>query len=65
MCNTRYDYNKKILNILSEKIEQCPEMRFIQMLWALGIDDGQDNFYQESKETYEKVKTNIKKIEME
>lgn len=65
MANTRYDYNKKILNILSEKIEQCQDMRFIQILWALGIDDGQDNFYQESKDTYEKVQVNIKKIELE
>lgn len=63
--STRYEYNKQILKILSDKVEQCPEMRFVQILWALGIDDGQDNFYKESKETLNDVKNNLKKIENE
>ena len=63
--STRYEYNKQILKILSDKVEQCPEMRFVQILWALGIDDGQDNFYKESKETLDDVKNNLKKIENE
>lgn len=63
--STRQEYNKKILTYLSEKINQCPDMRFVQILWALGIDDGQDNFYEESKKTLEKVENNIKKINNE
>lgn len=63
--STRYEYNKQILKILSDKVEQCPKMRFVQILWALGIDDGQDNFYKESKETLNDVKNNLKKIENE
>jgi hypothetical protein len=63
--STRQEYNKKILAHISEKIDQCSDMRFVQILWALRIDDGQDNFYEESKETLEKVENNLKKINNE
>lgn len=32
---TRYETNKKILEILSKYIENNPEQRFIQILWNL------------------------------
>ena len=32
---TRYEANKKILEILSKYIENNPEQRFIQILWNL------------------------------
>jgi hypothetical protein len=33
-----------------------PDLRFIQALWALGIADGNDLFYEPSERTLEKVK---------
>ena len=33
-----------------------PDLRFIQALWALGIADGSDLFYESSERTLEKVK---------
>ena len=34
---TRYEANKKILEILSKYIENNPEQRFIQILWNLDL----------------------------
>ena len=33
-----------------------PELRFVQALWALGIDDGSDLFFEPSMKTLEKVR---------
>ena len=43
----RYENNKKILTKIAEFIERCPDMRFIQLLWALGIVNSEDRFYEE------------------
>jgi len=63
----RYSYNKKILEILEQKIEENPELRFGQILCALKIvtyvtdynDDGspvtKDPFYIESKDMWENM----------
>ena len=34
---TRYEANKKILEILSKYIENNPEQRFVQILWNLDL----------------------------
>ena len=46
----------KILDYLLDH----PELRFIQALWALGIVDGEDLFYESSERTLEKVKSRLK-----
>lgn len=51
-CNQNY----KIINYLLNYIADNPEVRFIQVLWALGIVDNSDRFYEESSTTLEKVK---------
>lgn len=38
-----------------------PELRFIQALWALGIEDGTDRFYESSKKTLEEVRARLNK----
>ena len=38
-----------------------PDLRFIQALWALGIADGSDLFYEPSEKTLEKVKVRLSK----
>lgn len=52
---TRYEYNKKILNIIKNEIEKNKDLRFIQLLWNLNIIDHEDHFYEESKETFDKL----------
>ena len=39
-----------------EYLMDNPNLRFVQALWALGIDDGSDLFYEPSKKTLEKVR---------
>lgn len=45
---------------LLDYLIENPDLRFIQALWALGIADGSDLFYEPSKKTLEKVRTRIK-----
>ena len=56
----RYSANKKILDIIAKSIDENHDMRFIQILWALGIinsknDIIEDRFYEESEETLKKI----------
>lgn len=56
----RYSANKKILDIIAKSIDENHDMRFIQILWALGIINSQndiieDQFYEESEETLKKI----------
>ena len=67
LTHERYIYNKQILEILAQKIEENPELRFGQILCALKIvtyindynDDGgpvtKDPFYIESKDMWENM----------
>lgn len=57
---TRYEYNKKILDIIKQEIEKNKDLRFIQLLWNLNIVDHEDRFYEESKETFDKLNGEIK-----
>ena len=57
--NNRLYYNLKLLHILKIKINENPDLRFQQILLNLGIEDGNDRFYEESKITYNKVINNL------
>ena len=48
-------YNLEIVYEVLSYLLDHPEMRFIQALWALGIADGSDLFYEPSARTYEKI----------
>jgi hypothetical protein len=45
---------------LLDYLIENPDLRFIQALWALGIADGSDLFYEPSEKTLEKVRARIK-----
>lgn len=60
MSKTRQDYNKEILLEIDKYIEKFTDMRFIQILWSLGIINSNngvisDRFCEESQETLEKI----------
>lgn len=42
-----------------------PNLRFIQALWALGIADGSDLFYEPSRKTLDKVRAKKRLAETE
>lgn len=61
----RKEANQKLLEILKETLENNPELRFIQALWALNLIDIHsmgniagdivDRFYEESSTTLERI----------
>jgi hypothetical protein len=53
-------YNILITYELLDYIIDNPDLRFIQALWALGIADGNDLFYEPSKKTLDKVRAKKK-----
>ena len=53
--SNRLKTNEKIVEKISEMVKRCPELRFTQLLWALGFYDGQDNFYEEPEQTLAKI----------
>lgn len=59
LYQTREEYNKKILEAISEYLNKYPQLRFTQALYALGIEDGSDKFYEESQLTYMKLLVKI------
>lgn len=62
---TRYEANKKILEILSKYIENNTEQRFIQILWNLDLitigNSGiiEDRYNEESEITLNKILNSI------
>lgn len=56
--DVRYEYNRKLLGVLSSYLETNKDIRFIQALQNLGFvdQDGTDRFYEESYDTYMKGK---------
>jgi len=48
----RLDYNRKILEIISEITEMYPDLRFHQVLSLLNMEKIPDRFYEESEVTY-------------
>lgn len=68
----RKEENKKLLKVLADYLENNPDIRFIQALWALGIIDREvidtsgfetsfivDRFYEEPDKTLERVISKI------
>lgn len=53
----RQEYNYKCLDKLKELIEKYPDWRFMQIIFNIGL--AEDRFYEESIDTFEKIK-NIK-----
>ena len=60
--NSRQEYNLKILDKIKEYILKNPELRFIQILWALniinrkeGTFDIEDRFHEEPSMTFYKI----------
>lgn len=51
----RQEYNLKILDVIRNKVQEYPGMRFHQILWVLGISNGEDQFYEESETTLNKI----------
>lgn len=56
----RLESNKKILSILKEKVEEYPDLRFIQLLMNLDVIDHEDRFYEESNITLKRLEKNEK-----
>ena len=54
-------YNLLIAFELLDYLLDNPDLRFVQALWALGIVDDKDLFYEPSKKTLDKVK--LRKIQ--
>lgn len=59
---SRLENNIEILKKIESVVNNCPELRFIQILWALGIIDGQDRFNEESVDTKKIVDNNYDKM---
>ena len=55
---SRSRYNTLLIEKVSAYLNKHPELRFIQALWALGIIDGTDKFYEESIVTYNRINKN-------
>jgi predicted transcriptional regulator len=58
---TRLEANREIVKILSEQVENNPDMRFYQLLNSLDniIQSPKDAFYEESKDTLEHIKKSL------
>lgn len=59
---SRYESNKKILELLKKEVEENPDFRFIQLLWKIKIVDNTDRFYEESDITLKKCVDNKRKV---
>jgi hypothetical protein len=57
----RLEANKEILKYISHIIEECPDWRFQQILFNVGLyTPNKDRFYEESTETLNILKKYIK-----
>jgi hypothetical protein len=55
MVSLRKEFNTKILNLLRDKVDQYPELRFCQLLEIMGLNCT-NRFNEESYDTYYKLK---------
>jgi hypothetical protein len=60
LYQTRSHYNNKILDILRQYVDNCPEMRFGQIIFNLGIVQRTENgimdpFFEESEKMYNRI----------
>ena len=51
----RQEYNLKILDIIRAKAQEYPDMRFYQLLWAFGVTIEEEQFYEESEITFNRL----------
>lgn len=51
----RQECNLKILDTIRAKAQECPDMRFHQLLWAFGVSTEEDQFYEESEVTFNRL----------
>ena len=56
---TRLEANIKILDITKQLAIMFPDMRFIQLLTIIDVILGDDQFYEESEVTLNRIKENI------
>ena len=56
----RNKYNTECMNKLLKFLEENPDLRFIQALWALNIISNEDRFYEEPDVTLEKIQEALK-----
>lgn len=61
MKKSKQETNLKIYEILGDFILTYPELRFIQLLWCMGIVNKEDRFYEPSEVTLEKVRKYLTK----
>ena len=57
--SNRHASNVAIVKKLRKVIDMYPELRFVQLLYATGILDGHDLFYEESTKTLEKMEKKL------
>lgn len=57
-ARNRLSFNLNIIALLETLARKLPEFRFQQLLWAVGIIDGNDNFYEEPWDTMDKLMEN-------
>ena len=65
IVKSRYDYNRQIINLLSEYIEKYPEIRFGQLLVNLEcVADLQMTFHEEPKDMLERMQNSLNKTKI-
>ena len=52
----RKEFNEMIIEQLKLLIDKWPQLRFWQLMCALGYETNPDRFYEESYDTYEQIK---------
>lgn len=66
---TRLEANRKILEKIQQRIEECPDLRFGQILWSLGIlefkkiDNFTEDMYDVRDPFYEESVVTLKRME--
>lgn len=53
----RLESNIKLLDIIKSEAYKYPDMRFHQLLWAIGATIEGDRFYEESEVTLDRVQS--------
>ena len=59
MTFKRINYNIELLELVKDYLLANPDVRFCQALYALGIVDKQDRFYEESSKTLARLRANL------
>ena len=57
------DRIKIICNLIRDRANKNPELRFIQLLWSLDIVSNEDRFYENTKTTLERIYKRIQEEE--